>query len=26
LISVFRLPIDRVTVRGDSHYRSPLSS
>jgi hypothetical protein len=25
LISVFRLPLDRVTVRGDSHYRSPLS-
>ncbi len=25
LISVFHLPLDRVTVRGDSHYRSPLS-
>jgi hypothetical protein len=25
LISLFRLSLDRVTVRGDSHYRSPLS-
>ena len=25
LIAVFHLPLDRVTVREDSHYRSPLS-
>jgi hypothetical protein len=25
LISLFRLPVDRVVVRGDSHYQSSLS-